>query len=105
VGLTLLYPAIGQAGGIVEPNNGSLAPIDREAFRQQYGQEGLFRLRLGVDAAEGTSTAGAAPQPCPSSSWNSSLQKQRYDTALGRRQYYLAGEALGEWRRLCAARP
>ena len=105
VGLTLLFPAIGQAGGIVEPNNGSLAPIDREAFRQQYGQEGLFRLRLGVDAAEGTSTAGAAPQPCPSSSWNSSLQKQRYDTALGRRQYYLAGEALGEWRRLCAARP
>jgi hypothetical protein len=105
VGLALLFPAVGQAGGIVEPDSGSLAPIDREAFRQQYGQEGLFRLRLGVDAAERTSTAGAAPQPCPSPSWNSSLQKQRYVTALGRRQYFLAGEALGEWRRLCPARP
>ncbi|MEA5441207.1 hypothetical protein [Cyanobium gracile] len=105
VGLALLSPAGGKAEAIVEPDSGSLAPIEREAFRQQYGQEGLFRLRLGVDAAEQNLKAGAAPQPCPAASWNSSLQKQRYDTALSRRQYYLAGEALGEWRRLCPASP
>lgn len=105
MGLLVLSPAIGQAGGIVEPDGATLAPIDREAFRQQYGQEGLFRLRLGVDAAERSSEVGATPQPCPSSSWNVSLQKQRYDKALSHRQYYLAGKALGEWRRLCPARP
>lgn len=113
-GLALLVPpiipSVGQAEGIVEPNNGSLAPIDREAFRQQYGQEGLFRLRLGVDAAEQTPRAGAAgagtlAQSCPATTWAGSLQKQRYDTALSLRKYYAAGEALGEWRRLCPARP
>ncbi|AFY28452.1 hypothetical protein Cyagr_1276 [Cyanobium gracile PCC 6307] len=108
-GLALLVPSIvpsiGRAGGIVEPNNGSLAPIDREAFRQEYGQEGLFRLRLGVDAAEqpprAGAGAGATPKPCPAASWGGSLQKQRYDAAMGLRKYYAAGEALGEWRRLC----
>lgn len=89
----------------METDSGSLAPIDREAFRQQYGQEGLFRLRLGVDAAERTSAAGALPQSCPAASWAGSLQKQRYDTAMSLRKYYAAGEALGEWRRLCPARP
>jgi hypothetical protein len=110
VGLALLVPSVGQAEGIVEPGNGSLAPVDREAFRQQYGQEGLFRLRLGVEAAEqppkaGAAGAGALPQSCPAVSWAGSLQKQRYDTALSLRKYYAAGEALGEWRRLCPARP
>ncbi len=108
-GLALLvpsvFPPIGQAQGIVEPNDGSLAPIDREAFRQQYGQEGLFRLRLGVDAAEQPPRAGAAPQSCPAATWAVSPQKQRYDAALSVRKYYAAGEALGEWRRLCPARP
>ena len=94
-----------RAQGIVEPGNSSLAPIDREAFRQQYGQEGLFRLRLGVDAAEQPPKAAAAPQSCPAASWNSSPQKQRYDEAMGLRKFYAAGEALGEWRRLCPARP
>ena len=89
----------------MEPNNSSLAPIDREAFRQQYGQEGLFRLRLGVDAADQPPEAGAAPQPCPAATWAGSLQKQRYDAAMGLRKFYAAGEALGEWRRLCPARP
>ncbi|MCT0208593.1 hypothetical protein [Synechococcus sp. CS-1332] len=102
--LALLVPAIGRAEGIVEPGNGSLAPIDREAFRQQYGQEGLFRLRLGLEAAERTSAAGAAPQPCPAAAWAGSLQKQHYDAAMSLRKYYAAGEALGEWRRLCPAR-
>ena len=104
-----LIPSVGQAKGIVEPNNSSLAPIDREAFRQQYGQESLFRLRLGVDAAEQPAKAGAGagstPQPCPAASWAGSLQKQRYDAAMSLRKYYTAGEALGEWRRLCPARP
>jgi hypothetical protein len=89
----------------VEPDTGSLAPIDREAFRQQYGQEGLFRLRLGVDAAVQPAKAGAAPQPCPAATWAGSPQKQRYDAALSLRKYYAAGEALGEWRRLCPSRP
>ena len=108
-GLALLVPSIlpsivrGQ--GIVEPHNSSLAPIDREAFRQQYGQEGLFRLRLGVDAAELPPKAGAAPQSCPAATWASSPQKQRYDAAIGLRKFYAAGEALGEWRRLCPTRP
>ncbi len=100
-----IIPSVGQAEGIVEPGNGSLAPIDREAFRQQYGQEGLFRLRLGVDAAEQTPKAGAAPQSCHATAWAGSQQKQRYDTALSLRKYYAAGEALGEWRRQCPARP
>ncbi|MBM5822339.1 MAG: hypothetical protein FJ082_07770 [Cyanobacteria bacterium K_Offshore_surface_m2_011] len=110
-GLALLVPSIlpsiGRAEGIVEPNTSSLAPIDREAFRQQYGQEGLFRLRLGVEAAEQATKAGAgaAPQPCPAATWTGSPQKQRYDAALSLRKYYAAGEALGEWRRLCPNRP
>ena len=103
--LALLVPSMGRAQGILEPGNSSLAPIDREAFRQQYGQEGLFRLRLGVDAAEQPPNAAAAPQSCPAASWNSSPQKQRYDAAMGLRKYYAAGEALGEWRRLCPATP
>ena len=93
----------------MEPGNGSLSPIDREAFRQQYGQESLFRLRLGVDAAEQPAKAGAGagsnPQPCPAATWAGSLQKQRYDAAMSLRKYYAAGEALGEWRRLCPAGP
>jgi hypothetical protein len=108
-GLALFVPSIGLAQGIVEPGNGSLAPIDREAFRQQYGQEGLFRLRLGLDAAEQPAKAGAGagsnPQPCPAATWAGSLQKQRYDAAMSLRKYYAAGEALGEWRRLCPAGP
>ncbi len=100
--LALLSPALGKADGIVEPNTSSLAPIDREAFRQQYGQEGLFRLRLGVDAAEQPPKAGAPPQSCPAATWAGSPQKQRYDAAMGLRKFYAAGEALGEWRRLCA---
>ena len=104
VGLALLSPAVGKAEGIVEPDGMTLAPIDREAFRQQYGQEGLFRLRLGVDAAEQPAKAGAAPQPCPAATWAGSHQKQRFDAAMSLRKYYSAGEALGEWRRLCPAR-
>jgi hypothetical protein len=103
--LACLLPSIGRAQGIVEPNTSSLTPIDREAFRQQYGQEGLFRLRLGVDAAEQPPKAGAAPQSCPAATWAGSPQKQRYDAAMGLRKYYAAGEALGEWRRLCPTRP
>jgi hypothetical protein len=109
-GLALLivpsvFPSIARAQAIVEPDNGSLTPIDREAFRQLYGQESLFRLRLGVDAAEQPPKAGAAPQGCPATTWAVSPQKQRYDAALSLRKYYAAGEALGEWRRLCPARP
>lgn len=93
----------------MEPDNGSLAPIDREAFRQQYGQEGLFRLRLGLDAAEQTpkpgAGAGSTPQSCPAATWAGSVQKQRFDAAMGLRKYYAAGEALGEWRRLCPTTP
>ncbi|MCP9833721.1 MULTISPECIES: hypothetical protein [unclassified Cyanobium] len=103
--VSFVVPSIGRAQGIVEPGNSSLAPIDREAFRQQYGQESLFRLRLGVEAAEQTPKAGASPQSCPAASWAGSMQKQSYDTALSLRKYYAAGEALGEWRRLCPARP
>jgi len=103
--LALLSPAVVRAEGIVEPNTSSLAPIDREAFRQQYGQEGLFRLRLGVDAAEQPPKAGTGTQPCPAATWAGSPQQQRYDAALSQRKYYAAGEALGEWRRLCPTRP
>ncbi len=63
--LALLVPSMGRAQGILEPGNSSLAPIDREAFRQQYGQEGLFRLRLGV---AGGGCGRAASQCCSGSS-------------------------------------
>ena len=102
-GLIVLVPARGLAGEGGSPPASSLAPVDREAFRSQYGQEALFRLRLGVDAADpsghGTATAG----PCPSPSWSGSPQQQRFDAALRGKQYYGAGVALGEWRRLCSA--
>lgn len=111
-GLALLsvqavVPSIGRAQGIAEPDSGSLAPIDREVFRQQYGQESLFRLRLGVEAADQPAKAGVgtAPQACPAASWAGSPQKQRYDKALSERKYFAAGEGLGEWRRFCPARP
>lgn len=100
-----LVPSIGRTQGIVEPHSGSLTPVDREAFRQQYGQEGLFRLQLGVDAAEQPPRAGATAQLCPAATWAGSPQKQRYDAAMGLRKFYAAGQALGEWRRLCPSRP
>ena len=102
-GLIVLVPARGRAGEGGVPPASPLAPVDREAFRSQYGQEALFRLRLGVEAADtsgqGTGTAG----PCPSPSWSGSPQHRRYQAALRGNQYYGAGVALGEWRRLCSA--
>lgn len=104
-GLIVLVPAPGQAGEAVALPASSLAPIDREAFRSQYGQEALFRLRLGVDAADPIRDGKASAEPCPSPSWSESPQKQRYDAALRGKQFYGAGVALGEWRRWCAPRP
>ena len=54
--------AAARADGMKEPLSpqpSSLAPVETEAFRQRYGQEALFRLKLGVDAGE------RAPGPVP----------------------------------------
>ncbi len=95
----------------------SLAPLDVERFRAQYGQDALFRLRLGVDAASaptpgasGADVAAVAP-PCPvpspaqAPSWAESAEQRQFNQALEQRRYFDAGKVLGRWQRRHGACP
>ncbi len=85
----------------------SLQPLDVERFRAQYGQDALFRLRLGVDAAlapiPGASGADdvAVTPAClaQAQSWNASAEQRQFNQALEQRRYIDAGKALGHWQR------
>ncbi|MEB3333112.1 MAG: hypothetical protein VKI83_11545 [Synechococcaceae cyanobacterium] len=80
----------------------SLAPIDVEPFRERYGQEALFRLRLGQEAA---SDAGALCVP-PPPAWLQSSQYRSFERLLASAQPYEAGRQLGAWQlwqRRCGA--
>ena len=96
---------------------GSLLPLQAEAFRARYGQEALFRLRLGVDAASaptpgasGADVAAVAP-PCPvpspaqAPSWAESAEQRQFNQALEQHRYYAAGQVLGLWQRRHGACP
>ncbi len=93
---------------------GSLLPLESEAFRARYGQEALFRLRLGVDAALSPSASSpgvvsgaqpAASGPCPPSGWTASPERRQFDQALEQHRYYAAGQVLGLWQRRHGACP
>ena len=95
--------AAARADGMKEPLSpqpSSLAPVETEAFRQRYGQEALFRLKLGVDAGE------RAPGPVPGrtvaceAGWAQSPQGRAFAAAVAREQWYGAGEQLGAWRQI-----
>jgi len=64
VALPLLAGGPGRAAEPAEPIKTSLAPVDRELWRERYGQEALFRLRLGVDEVVRLAPA-AALHRCP----------------------------------------
>jgi hypothetical protein len=97
---------LSQAAEPAEPSAASLAPVDREWLRQQYGQEALFRLRLGVDAGERDAAerdpgfAGGSGG-CSAVHWPDSPQQRRYAAALRAGHFFEAGQALGQWRRWC----
>ena len=92
-----------RAGSVIpeSPSTGSLLPVDADTFRAQYGQEAIFRLRLGVDAALAPSPAAdaASPPACPVADWQTSAERRQYSAALEQRRYYEAGQALGRWQR------
>jgi hypothetical protein len=92
-----------RAGSLIReiPSTGSLLPLDADTFRVQYGQEAIFRLRLGVDAALAPSQAAdaAPPSACPAPDWQTSAERRQYSAALEQRRYYEAGQALGRWQR------
>jgi hypothetical protein len=83
------------------PQPSSLTPVDTEAFRQRHGQEALFRLMLGVDSGERTSTLGIGSAAGCADGWAKAPQAQGFQAALNRKQWYEAGETLGRWRRQC----
>lgn len=81
------------------PAPSSLAPVDTEAFRQRYGQEALFRLKLGVEAGERV-TPRDRDLPC-SGRWDGSAQAKAFLAEVERQHWYEAGQVLGTWRRSC----
>ncbi len=85
------------------PQPASLAPVETEAFRERYGQEALFRLKLGVESGERSRAAGSAPAATCETGWANSPQSRSFQAALSRKQWYDAGEALGAWRRQCGS--
>jgi len=97
----LLAGGPGRAAELAEPSAASLAPVDRELLRERYGQEALFRLRLGVDWGERDAGSPGGTRTCPSRVWSDSSQQRRYGAALSAGQFFEAGQALGQWRRLC----
>lgn len=105
--LALVVPWGGQPCGatplkpLLTPNPSSLAPIDKEAFIQRYGDEALFRLQLGVEGGERSDPKGGGTAPCQGG-WQGSEQEQRFQAAVNRKQWYAAGEIVGIWRRQCA---
>ncbi len=88
--LALVAPAVW--GGSV-PADRSLAPLDVEQVRDLYGQEALFRMRLGVEAAHDD---GAA---CPGGpmAWSGSAQAEQLERQLQAGRPYAAGQILGTW--------
>ena len=101
VAVPLLAGGPGRAAEPAEPSAASLAPVDRELLRERYGQEALFRLRLGVDWGERDAGSPGGTRTCPSRLWSDSSQQRRYGAALSAGQFFEAGQALGQWRRLC----
>lgn len=85
----------------LSPGASSLAPLEIETFRQRYGQEALFRLKLGVEAGERSTPGKETPAPNCGRGWSGSAQEQQFEAALKREQWYGAGEVLGLWRRQC----
>ena len=101
VALPLLAGGPLRAAEPAEPSAASLAPVDRELLRERYGQEALFRLRLGVDAGERDAGSAGGTRSCPVRLWSDSPQQRGYAAALSAGQFFAAGQALGQWRRLC----
>jgi hypothetical protein len=66
VALPLLAGSPGRAAKPAEPSAASLAPVDRELLRERYGQEALFRLRLGVDEGERAAGSSGVTRSCSS---------------------------------------
>lgn len=87
---------------LLTPEPSSLAPVDQQAFTQRYGDEALFRLKLGVDAGERTTPTGGGRAAC-APSWSGSAQEQAFQRALNQKHWYQAGEVLGAWRRQCGS--
>ena len=79
-----------------------LAPLDAEAFRLRFGQQRLFRLRLGADAGLEASCRGSG---CAGfrADWSSSTQHEEFERAMNGDQPFAAGQALGRWQRLSGA--
>lgn len=77
----------------------SLAPLNGEAFRLRYGQQRLFRLRLGADAGFEASSKDSG---CASfqAEWPGSAQHGQFERAMDADQPFAAGLALGRWQRL-----
>jgi hypothetical protein len=72
--------------------------VDTEAFRQQHGTMGLFRLRLGVDAAARSAGEAVERRPCPATAWTESAEHESYEKSLAASRFHDAGRALGRWR-------
>jgi hypothetical protein len=101
-----LAPGDGMAGveavdGPRAPEPSTLAPVDGEAVRQRYGEEALFRLKLGVEAGERAPAPPSGTVGRCGGGWASSPQARLFQAALERKRWYEAGEALGTWRRQC----
>lgn len=95
-GLLLPWPRAARGGTLLAgatSTGSTLAPLDVEALRQRYGQEALFRLRLGVEAArdDGRSCAPSAQ------GWIGSPQQQQLEAELAAGRPYRAGQLLGAW--------
>lgn len=73
----------------------SLAPVNVDQFRERYGQEALFRLRLGVDSAPDPGASCTPPPPA----WPESIQFREYERQLAAGAPYEAGRQLGGWQR------
>ena len=101
VAVPLLVAGPGRAAEPAEPSAASLAPVDRELLRERYGQAALFRLRLGVDSGERDAGSAGGTRTCPSRLWSDSSQQRHYLSALSAGHFFEAGQALGQWRRLC----
>jgi hypothetical protein len=71
----------------------ALAPLDGEWVRSTYGQEALFRLRLGVEAARDD----GAPCPATTPVWSGSAQEAVLQRQLRDGRPYAAGLILGAW--------
>lgn len=88
--LAVIAPAA-WAGDVPEAR--SLAPVDAELVRSSSGQEALFRLRLGVEAAQDD----GAPCPVRPLLWSGSAEKQSLERQLRAGRPYAAGLILGAW--------